>query len=105
MKDLHGVIIIGPDGVRYRLVKINTVDIHSGTIYPIEADKKIIGDEIRRKREATGLSQEAFAKLVPITQSQLSLIETGESKPQQRTYSAILNTISRVVDSKNSNVG
>lgn len=40
-----------------------------------------LGQRIRAWRQARGLTQQAFCKLVPTAQSYLSLVERGAAKP------------------------
>ncbi|MEK6627213.1 MAG: helix-turn-helix domain-containing protein, partial [Bdellovibrionota bacterium] len=51
---------------------------------------------IKKRREALSVSQSELAKLVPMTQSQLSLIEAGTNKPQKRTFMAILSCLKQL---------
>ena len=95
MAALDGLIVIGADGVTYRLIRFLDPATEALNAYPT-LDKKSFGSSVKARREATGLSQHDFCALVPMTQSQLSLVETGESKPQKRTYLGIMRALVRL---------
>lgn len=51
----------------------------------MKPDSEIVGKVICKLRKAKGLSQETFSGLAGIARSHLSMIETGDKKPNFET--------------------
>lgn len=94
--DLNGLVIVGPDGVKYRLIKISANSGEADFTYPKHLDVRKFGEDVRQKRVRAGLTQEEFAVLVPMTQSQLSLVEKGDCKPRKITYLGIMRALQQI---------
>ena len=46
-----------------------------------------LGEQIRLRREAKGLNQRVFARMIGVSQAQISLHEQGENIPSAKLYS------------------
>jgi len=56
-------------------------------------DSKAVGNEVRRKREATGVSLNKFAKRAGMSNAHLSMLETGKRRWTPERYRQVLSEI------------
>ncbi len=64
----------------------------------MEIDKKLVGDRIKRRRKATGLTQEALAERIELSKNHLSNIERGRYLPTIQTMLLICDVLGQTPD-------
>lgn len=64
----------------------------------MEIDKKLVGDRIKRRRKAAGLTQEALAEQIELSKNHLSNIERGRYLPTIETLMMICNALGQTPD-------
>ncbi len=61
-------------------------------------DKKLVGDRIKRRRKAMGLTQEALAERIELSKNHLSNIERGRYLPTIQTMLLICEVLGQTPD-------
>lgn len=64
----------------------------------MEIDKKLVGDRIKRRRKAAGLTQEALAEQIELSKNHLSNIERGRYLPTIEALMMICNALGQTPD-------
>lgn len=64
----------------------------------MEIDKKLVGDRIKRRRKAAGLTQEALAEQIELSKNHLSNIERGRYLPTIETLLMICDALGQTPD-------
>lgn len=64
----------------------------------MEIDKKLVGDRIKRRRKAAGLTQEALAEQIGLSKNHLSNIERGRYLPTIETLLMICDALGQTPD-------
>lgn len=64
----------------------------------MEIDKKLVGDRIKRRRKAAGLTQEALAEQIGLSKNHLSNIERGRYLPTIETMLMICDALGQTPD-------
>jgi transcriptional regulator with XRE-family HTH domain len=65
-------------------------DLHPSEITPTDSINKVLGHRLRILREAFGLSQRELAKRAGMTNSNISMIEQGQTSPSVQSLNKIL---------------
>jgi len=60
--------------------------------------KSMLSERLKEKREKTGLTQDAIAKILKISQSTYAGYETGKSQPDINTLSKIADILETSLD-------
>lgn len=64
----------------------------------MKIDKKLVGDRIKRRRKAAGLTQEALSELIDLSKNHLSNIERGRYLPTIETLLLICDILGQTPD-------
>lgn len=64
----------------------------------MEIDKKLVGNRIKRRRKAAGLTQEALAEQVGLSKNHLSNIERGRYLPMIETMLMVCDALGQTPD-------
>ncbi len=64
----------------------------------MEIDKKLVGNRIKRRRKAAGLTQEALAEQIGLSKNHLSNIERGRYLPTIETMLMICDSLGQTPD-------
>ncbi len=64
----------------------------------MEIDKKLVGNRIKRRRKAAGLTQEALAEQIGLSKNHLSNIERGRYLPTIETMLMICDALGQTPD-------
>lgn len=64
----------------------------------MEIGKKLVGDRIKRRRKAAGLTQEALAERIGLSKNHLSNIERGRYLPTIETMLLICDALGQTPD-------
>lgn len=99
MSNLHGCLVVGPDGAQYRLVLNDELPVRTPEteerLASIFNPSEPIGPQIRAAREALGLSLRKFARVADISYVALCRNETGETLPSRMMLKAIESAIKK----------
>lgn len=64
----------------------------------MEIDKKLVGNRIKRRRKAAGLTQEALAEQIGLSKNHLSNIERGRYLPTIETMLMVCDALGQTPD-------
>lgn len=67
-------------------------------VITMKIDKKLVGDRIKRRRKAAGLTQEALAERIGLSKNHLSNIERGRYLPTIETMLLICDALGQTPD-------
>ena len=90
---LHNLVIIGPDGMRYLVQKIDEPVNNTPVITPSEPEN--VRHKIRSLRKNKKWSQTELGSRAGITQATISRIESGETDPHDGTIEQLLSVLTQ----------